>query len=245
MRTCTPRSRSSAVSRGRMKVVSDRFISLAMACISVSHRPRASGKTARGLPSRGLAEKTSMVTTEKRRGGLLMHLSPCSSWHMDAGLARIDTTFRRGEEPGVTGFARPSHLVQLTMRERHPTVPLSQLSSPMIWPYYKLTRGNLQNLVRLGLAGKLELQHALHAAAGAGPETSAVHLDCLGRTATEGRHFFACLAILVAVNMRAGLIGSRHGRIVMHDHVSALQNHVVKQRGTAEGNHGRILAGGK
>src|SRR5690242_11059994 len=100
MRTFTPRSRSTAASRGRMKVVSDRFISLATACISASLRPRASGKTARGLPSRGLAEKTSIVTMEKRRGGLLMRGAPNSGWHMDAGRARIDTTFPPQEEAG-------------------------------------------------------------------------------------------------------------------------------------------------
>ena len=50
IRTSTPRSRSVAESRGKMKVVSERFVSRAMAAISASARPRASVKTASGLP---------------------------------------------------------------------------------------------------------------------------------------------------------------------------------------------------
>ena len=46
-----------SASRGRMKVVSERFISLAIACISASLSPRASKNTAREFPSRGLGGK--------------------------------------------------------------------------------------------------------------------------------------------------------------------------------------------
>src|SRR4029434_2334198 len=44
---------------GRMKVVSERFISLATACISPSDRPRPSSTTARGLPPNTRSVKTS------------------------------------------------------------------------------------------------------------------------------------------------------------------------------------------
>src|SRR5215475_1277948 len=44
---------------GRMKVVSERFISMAMACISPSARPRPSSTTARGLPPNTRSVKTS------------------------------------------------------------------------------------------------------------------------------------------------------------------------------------------
>src|SRR5215468_4319234 len=44
---------------GRMNVVSDRFISVAMACISPSPRPRPSSTTARGFPPNTRSVKTS------------------------------------------------------------------------------------------------------------------------------------------------------------------------------------------
>ena len=72
IRTRTPRSRSLAASRGKMNVVSERFISRAMACICESSSPRASGYTARELPSKGREEKTSNCTKGKRRRSLLM-----------------------------------------------------------------------------------------------------------------------------------------------------------------------------
>src|ERR1700727_2981841 len=62
-----PRSRSVAASRGRMKVVSDRFISFAIETISSSLKPRPSEKTARELPSRGLDVKTSHCVIASRR----------------------------------------------------------------------------------------------------------------------------------------------------------------------------------
>src|SRR5215469_18257117 len=67
IRTRTPRSRSLAASPGRTNVVSERFISLATDCISVSLSPRASGKTASWLPSRGTEVNTSTCTNGKRR----------------------------------------------------------------------------------------------------------------------------------------------------------------------------------
>src|SRR5262249_61054514 len=68
MRTRTPRSRSTAESRRKIKVDSDRFISRAMACISGSVNPFASMKTASWLPSSGAEVKTSRVTKERARG---------------------------------------------------------------------------------------------------------------------------------------------------------------------------------
>jgi len=59
MRTRTPRSHSMVV-RGRMKVVSERFVSLANACICASVRPRPSRTTASAFPSSGVALKTSI-----------------------------------------------------------------------------------------------------------------------------------------------------------------------------------------
>jgi len=59
MRTRTPRWHSMVV-RGRMKVVSERFVSLANACICASVRPRPSRTTASAFPSSGVALKTSI-----------------------------------------------------------------------------------------------------------------------------------------------------------------------------------------
>src|SRR5713101_4740246 len=67
MRTRTPRSRSVAGSRGKMNVVSDRFISRAMACISSPLRPLLSENTASGLPWSGWEVNTSNWTNGSRR----------------------------------------------------------------------------------------------------------------------------------------------------------------------------------
>src|ERR1700744_2129990 len=52
---------------GKMNVVSERFVSRAMPCISVSVRPRASVKTANWFPSSGTLVKTSIWTNARRR----------------------------------------------------------------------------------------------------------------------------------------------------------------------------------
>src|ERR1700676_875759 len=67
MRTRTPCNRSVSTPRGRMNVVSDRFISLARDCISVSVNPRPSENTAREFPSSGCEEKTSHCVIARRR----------------------------------------------------------------------------------------------------------------------------------------------------------------------------------
>src|SRR5213082_2221466 len=54
MRTLLPLVASTSDSRGRMKVVSERFISRASACICLSVKPRASVKMANGLPASGV-----------------------------------------------------------------------------------------------------------------------------------------------------------------------------------------------
>src|ERR1700746_473762 len=61
-------------SRGRMKVVSDKFISLATDCISESVSPLPSGNTASEFPSRTRLENTSHCVTEKRRPCLFISL---------------------------------------------------------------------------------------------------------------------------------------------------------------------------
>ena len=70
--TRTPRSRSIFGSRGRMNVVSERFISFATDCISVSLSPRASENTASEFPSSGLDENTSHCVIANRRDSLLI-----------------------------------------------------------------------------------------------------------------------------------------------------------------------------
>ena len=67
IRTLTPCSCSISFSRGMTNVVSERFISLATACISASFSPRPSKNTASELPSRGLDEKTSHCAIANRR----------------------------------------------------------------------------------------------------------------------------------------------------------------------------------
>src|ERR1700722_6499746 len=66
-RPLTPCSCSISFSRGMPKVVSERFISLATACISAPLSPRPSKNTASELPSRGLDEKTSHCAIANRR----------------------------------------------------------------------------------------------------------------------------------------------------------------------------------
>src|SRR5262249_25308283 len=68
----TPRSRSIADSRGTMNVVSDRFISLAIDCISESLSPVPSENTASEFPSRGVDEKTSHCVIASRLVGWLI-----------------------------------------------------------------------------------------------------------------------------------------------------------------------------
>jgi hypothetical protein len=58
-----------------MNVVSERFISFAMACISASLNPRASENTAREFPSSGLEENTSHCVMAIRRVSLSMEPS--------------------------------------------------------------------------------------------------------------------------------------------------------------------------
>src|SRR5207302_7442021 len=74
--TRTPLSRSTVASRGRMNVVSDKFISLATDCISESVSPVPFGKTASEFPSRTRSENTSHCVTGKRRGFLPIFLQP-------------------------------------------------------------------------------------------------------------------------------------------------------------------------
>ncbi len=50
---------SPSPSGGSTKVVSERFISLAIACICTAVRPSASGNTASGLPANGRSVNTS------------------------------------------------------------------------------------------------------------------------------------------------------------------------------------------
>jgi len=56
------RKAHSGLVAGRMKVVSERFISSAIACISSSRRSRPSRITARGFPPSGRSVKTSTWT---------------------------------------------------------------------------------------------------------------------------------------------------------------------------------------
>src|SRR5439155_992290 len=58
-RTFFPSLASVAASRGKMKVVSERFISRANPCISPAFIARASGKIASGLPASSFCVKTS------------------------------------------------------------------------------------------------------------------------------------------------------------------------------------------
>ena len=74
IRTRTPRSRSTVVSPGRMKVVSERFVSRAKPCISASLSPRPSVMTARALPSRGWELKTSTCTIASFLGFVMRFL---------------------------------------------------------------------------------------------------------------------------------------------------------------------------
>src|ERR1700739_169888 len=74
MRTRTPRSLSVLASRGRRNVASDRFISLASDCISLSVNPRPSENTAKELPSSGREEKTSHCVIASRRDGWLINV---------------------------------------------------------------------------------------------------------------------------------------------------------------------------
>ena len=92
MRTLTPCSRSTAGSRGKTKVVSCKLVSRARSCISASVRPRASRKTARGLPSRRLDEKTSIWTKRNCRV-LLIGARSCA-----------------GEDPAKVAAAKPEAL---------------------------------------------------------------------------------------------------------------------------------------
>src|ERR1700722_5256686 len=73
MRTRTPHSLSVLASRGRMNVDSDRFISLASDCISLSVNPRPSENTAKELPASGREEKTSHCVIASRRDGWLIN----------------------------------------------------------------------------------------------------------------------------------------------------------------------------
>src|SRR5207245_5729213 len=67
IRTRTPRSRSVGASRGRMNVVSERFISLAINCISPSLNSRPSKNTASEFPSSSLEVNTSHCAIARRR----------------------------------------------------------------------------------------------------------------------------------------------------------------------------------
>jgi hypothetical protein len=59
-----------------MKVVSERFISVAIDCISASLSPRPSKNTAREFPSRGREEKTSHCAIANRRACPLTKVAP-------------------------------------------------------------------------------------------------------------------------------------------------------------------------
>src|ERR1700691_3341826 len=80
-----------------MNVVSERFISLAIACISASVSPRPSRNTASELPSSGREEKTSHCAIARRLNGWLMNR--IRGEYLTAGSARKNLQENRCRQP--------------------------------------------------------------------------------------------------------------------------------------------------
>jgi hypothetical protein len=95
--------KSASASPGKTKLVSDKFVSRATACIVASSRPRASSSTAQALPANGVVVNASTQTTSNERA-----MPPCSTQHVRAPL-RWATWHKMGKCVllGVSTRARP------------------------------------------------------------------------------------------------------------------------------------------
>ena len=91
MRTRVPRALSAAGSPGSMKVVSERFISSASACICSVVSPRPSRITASELPASARSVNTSTCTRESLRVEAMLRILPRQSVAANSNASLCDT----------------------------------------------------------------------------------------------------------------------------------------------------------